>query len=452
MIARNTFARFSPRRFIATTAANVPSSVLPEVRQKALATSKLRVHRMTDQLNQLRAQTSKITGSPSSPSTSAALSGGKKMSDSFVQAFLPFRSDPSLREEYVNSHGRIRVGKVLEDLDALAACSAYLHCSGSARPLTIVTASVDRIDMLHEVPLNEDISVFAYVTYVGKSSMEVTLQMETVLPDSIAPEEMDPFKYSAQKVSKDKLSGELLLNAKFIMVARDSETQKAASVHQLLLETNEERALFRQGAEHKARKQVAAQTSLSQRPPSIEEMTLVHNLYKEYMQYLDTTKEGDPSTPPLQKPDNVVWMRDTRNQTINLTFPQDRNLHSKIFGGFLMRRAYELSIVTGMAFSTKSLQFRALDDITFRKPVEIGAILDLHSQVVYTHGADLVVKVVAHVVDPASKRMFLSNEFWFTFTVAQEERVEGEVYNRIMPRSYNDCMMYLEGKRRFEGV
>ncbi|KAJ3079231.1 hypothetical protein HDU99_000100, partial [Rhizoclosmatium hyalinum] len=267
MIARNTFARFSPRRFIATAAANVPSSVLPEVRQKALATSKLRVHRMTDQLNQLRAQTSKITGSPSSPSTSAALSGGKKMSDSFVQAFLPFRSDPSLREEYINSHGRIRVGKVLEDLDALAACSAYLHCSGSARPLTIVTASVDRIDMLHEVPLNEDISVFAYVTYVGKSSMEVTLQMETVLPDSIAPEEMDPFKYSAQKVSKDKLSGELLLNAKFIMVARDSETQKAASVHQLLLETNEERALFRQGAEHKARKQVAAQTSLSQRPP-----------------------------------------------------------------------------------------------------------------------------------------------------------------------------------------
>ncbi|KAI9342657.1 HotDog domain-containing protein [Obelidium mucronatum] len=416
---------------------------------------------MTSRLNQLRSTNAKITGSLSSASTAAAagstiISGEKRMKDSFVQAFLPFRSDPGLKEEYINSHNRIRVGMVLEDLDCLAATAAYMHCAGSERPLTIVTASVDRMEMLSEIPLDRDISVFAYVTYVGKSSMEVTVQMETVLPDSgVTPDQVDASTYRRSKLPAEMLSGDLILSAKFIMVARDSETGKAASVHQLNLETDQERSLFRQGAEHKARKQVETQTSLSLRPPSVEEMTLVHDLYKEYSAYRTTRHEmTETSAPPPvteKKPSNVVWMKDTNLQQINLTFPQDRNLHNKIFGGFLMRRAYELSIVTGMTFCKKALQFKALDDISFRKPVEIGAILDLHSQVVYTRGQEMVIKVVAHIVDPASEGRLLSNEFWFTFVVAEEDRAKlGSIDYRVMPRSYNDCMLYLEGKRRLE--
>ncbi|KAJ3018527.1 UNVERIFIED_CONTAM: hypothetical protein HDU68_011117 [Siphonaria sp. JEL0065] len=434
-----------------STASNQPQipKVLPEVRAKSLSQSQLWVNRMTSRLDQLRSTNAKITGDPSQ----SVISGEKRMNDSFVQAFLPFRSDPLLKEEYVNSHKRIRVGMVLEDLDCLAATAAYMHCAGAERQLTIVTASVDRMEMNSEIPLDRDISVFAYVTYVGKSSMEVTVQMETVLPDSgVTPEQVDGTKYRRSKLPNEMLSGDLILSAKFIMVARDSETGKSAPVHQLKLETDQERSLFRQGAEHKARKQVENQTSLSLRPPSVEEMTLVHNLYKEYSAYKTSTGIDDTSinAPPVEKPANVVWMKDTNLQQINLTFPQDRNLHNKVFGGFLMRRAYELSIVTGMTFCKKALQFKALDDISFRKPVEIGAILDLHSQVVYTRGLEIVVKVVAHIVDPASEGRVLSNEFWFTFVVAEEVRGKDAIEYRVMPRSYNDCMLYLEGKRRLE--
>ncbi len=47
------------------------------------------------------------------------------MADSFTEAFLPFTTDAELLDEYVTYNGRIRVGKLLEDLDALAGTIGY---------------------------------------------------------------------------------------------------------------------------------------------------------------------------------------------------------------------------------------------------------------------------------------------------------------------------------------
>lgn len=47
------------------------------------------------------------------------------MGDSFTEAVLPFSSDPELLEEYLTFSGTVRVGKLLEDLDALAGTIAY---------------------------------------------------------------------------------------------------------------------------------------------------------------------------------------------------------------------------------------------------------------------------------------------------------------------------------------
>jgi acyl-coenzyme A thioesterase 9 len=64
------------------------------------------------------------------------------MIDSYVEEYLPFKSDPNVREEYLNAYGTIRIGKILEDLDALAGSIAYVHCDDGlddTPPLTIVT-------------------------------------------------------------------------------------------------------------------------------------------------------------------------------------------------------------------------------------------------------------------------------------------------------------------------
>lgn len=75
----------------------------------------------------------------------------KRMAESYCEVVLPFRTDLLLREEYVNVFKGLRFGKLMEDLDALAASIAYKHAHDGRDgylPLTIVTASVDRIDLL----------------------------------------------------------------------------------------------------------------------------------------------------------------------------------------------------------------------------------------------------------------------------------------------------------------
>ena len=66
--------------------------------------------------------------------------------------------------------------KILEDLDATAGNIAHSHADDNnpgTRPLNIVTASVDRIDLLDKMSPDRDMVLRGGVTYVGKSSMEV---------------------------------------------------------------------------------------------------------------------------------------------------------------------------------------------------------------------------------------------------------------------------------------
>ena len=111
-------------------------------------------------------------GLASQPSLNAELKRkipDKTMEESYVEEFLRFSSDPSVKEDYVNMYGAIRIGKVLEDLDAIAGSIAYLHCDdggASDEPLgvTIVTASVDRMDLGSSIPSDQDIKLSGHVT------------------------------------------------------------------------------------------------------------------------------------------------------------------------------------------------------------------------------------------------------------------------------------------------
>ena len=55
--------------------------------------------------------------------------GEKTRSDSFSYLILPFKDDKWLCDAYINAFGRLRVGQLFQDLDALAGRIAYRHCS-----------------------------------------------------------------------------------------------------------------------------------------------------------------------------------------------------------------------------------------------------------------------------------------------------------------------------------
>lgn len=63
---------------------------------------------------------------------------------------------------------------------------------------------------------------------------------------------------------------------------------------------------------------------------------------------------------------------------------QDKNLSGKIFGGYIMRLAYELGWLTSLEFlGGKFPKCTHIDDVQFLAPVEIGTVLQLQAIVSY---------------------------------------------------------------------
>ncbi|KAJ2524201.1 hypothetical protein GGI11_000983 [Coemansia sp. RSA 2049] len=348
----------------------------------------------------------------------------KRISDSVIEAYLSFKDNLALREEYINYYGDIRLGKILEDLDRLAGAVAYKHASdanGDLAPTIFVTAAVDRIDLKATVSPNRNYRLTGTVTYVGFSSMEIYIQMQAV------PEPGESFDPDPN------------LAARFTMVGRDKYTGKSSQVNPLLLEDEDQRRLSKVSEQIKEHKKEEAERNLLKRAPSVEERLVIHHLWLETNKYQDSMYESHSMLPS-----DMVWLDKTSMESVNVCFPSERNVHNKIFGGYLMRLAHELSFANGSVFTRARPSYVSLDDFSFKKPVNIGSILRLTSQVVYSEPENKTfqVAVSADVIDNMKKTAERTNTFYFNFCCPASQ------VRRVVPRTYEDMMKYLEGRRR----
>ncbi|KAK8865753.1 hypothetical protein IAR55_000900 [Kwoniella newhampshirensis] len=363
----------------------------------------------------------------------------RHMSESFTSFDLPLASDKKLYERYVNTSGGFRMGKLLEHLDSLAGAVAYRHClpapetnsaeafhEASAKAgLYLATASADRLDMFGRLNRDNvrDLKFSGFVTWTGRSSMEVVVKME------------------GSRVNTTDTNWKTLMLGRFAMVCRDSKSHKARMIPPLVVESEEERILQVIGDEHQKRRRTSAMNALDKVPPSFEEANELHDLMLQVTDNKSTEIDGE----------TVVRMKDTEMETVQLMHPQDRNLHGKVFGGILMRL---LCFTNAALFASKPLRFLSLDQITFRLPVPIGAVLRLSSKVVKTtkphDGPDgeakvhIMVKAEVEEVETGVRRE--TNTFFFTMAKDDHEPV-GKV---VVPRTYKEAMHYLEGSRRLE--
>ncbi|KAJ2611865.1 hypothetical protein H4S08_002965 [Coemansia sp. RSA 1365] len=348
----------------------------------------------------------------------------KKISDSFTETYLPFKDNLALREEYINYYGDIRLGKVLEDLDRLAGAVAYKHASdaeGNLAPIVFVTASVDRIDLKSRLSPDRNYRLAGTVTYVGFSSMEIYIKIQAV-PVPGEPSEQEPN-----------------LVARFTMVGRDKYTGKSSQVNPLLLEDESQRRLVKISEQIKEHKKKTADANLYKQPPNAEERLVIHQLWLDTKDYQSNTYGSHTSLPS-----DMTWLDKTVMESVTICFPSERNVHNKIFGGHLMRLAHELSFANGSVFTKSRPSYVSLDDFSFKKPVNIGSILRLTSQVVYTEpeNGTFQVAVSVDVIDNLTDTVERTNTFYFNFSSPSA------TVTRVIPRSYEDMMKYLEGRRR----
>ena len=77
-------------------------------------------------------------------------------------------------------------------------------------------------------------------------------------------------------------------------------------------------------------------------------------------------------------------MKSTIQRNTLLMHLQDKNLSGKIFGGYILRLAYELGWLTVFRFLNGAYpKCTHIDDVQFLGPVEIGTLIDLEAVISY---------------------------------------------------------------------
>ncbi|XP_038658706.1 acyl-coenzyme A thioesterase 9, mitochondrial-like isoform X2 [Scyliorhinus canicula] len=344
----------------------------------------------------------------------------RRMKDSYLEAYLPLGSQPNLREKYLNVHEHVRFGKILEDLDSFGVLIGYTHAKtdGPRSPISIVTALVDEIDLVKRaIRPDGDLKFTGNVTWVGKSSMEVKMFITQYHDNTYNP----------------------VLDATFVMVARDPANKGAALINSLKPEGPEEENVFQQGHLNKTRRTKLKEISLLRTAPNEEERQIIHEIF------LETLDMGKVSFHSRILPENSMWMAETELKSLEICHPQERNIFNKIFGGFLMRKAFELAWANACIYGGSRPYPVAVDDILFQKPVEIGSLLYLSSQVCYTESNYIQVRVHSEMMDPVTQQHSTTNIFHFTFGSENEVK-------QVVPKTYGESMLYLDGKRHFKAT
>jgi len=134
---------------------------------------------------------------------------------------------------YANFGGKVHGGIILSLMDKIA-----YTCAASHAKRYCVTASVDSVNFLNPVEVGELLTLYASVNYVGRSSMEVGIRVES-----------EDFRQGVCKHTNTSY---------FSMVALDEATRAPVSVAGLVLQSENEIRRFIQG---KYRKQAKRQHS-----------------------------------------------------------------------------------------------------------------------------------------------------------------------------------------------
>lgn len=360
---------------------------------------------IVDQLWSQRAQERRPPSSEPAQAGVGALTP-KSPEDSATSVTYEF-SNPEkqwLVDKYRNPYGLVRPGRLFEDLDALAGTIAFKHCSSDnprAEELHIVTASVDRIKYMHRPNLTDDLTLSGRVTWVGRSSMEIQMRAQASWSEK-------PF-----------------MESQFTFVARDKKTGRAAQINPLVVSGAEQEALFELGEKRdRERKETRKQAQASHAGTSLDQdgIRTAHELLA----------RADPllTMPSMANP-NSIFLSETRLQNTFQTMPQQRNTAGRIFGGFLIRRAYELARSTAHLFGGRRPVFHELDEVTFKSPVSVGDMVRFDASILYTSEkidpqgrATVHTEVRAYVLKPEQQRVVPSNTFNFTFGL-EKAKVEG---------------------------
>lgn len=267
-----------------------------------------------------------------------------------------FRDDVEMLENYRNPWNKMRMGRILEDLDSLAGNIAFAHCDdgdAATLPPLLVTAAVERIRLLRPMHLEHNMTMSGQVVHTGTSSLDIRIAVQQ--EDATAPS----------------------LVSLFTFVARDPVNGAAVPVNRLVPQTEQQQTWF-----DERRAAVAARKAARENGGKGRDAALARKRTA-WAQRLSAEAQVMHDMPGLSAGDALLMDQTSLSNTFTCQ-PQQRNIYGRIFGGFLMRRAYELAFATVHMFAGRRPRFMEVDRVDFRRPVDVGDLVTFRSRILHT--------------------------------------------------------------------
>jgi len=324
---------------------------------------------------------------------------------------LSLSSDEALRRRFMvldePIQANMRFGLLLEVLDKVAEEAALSYVNRFYPEARVVTAAIDNIVVRQVTDMSQDVHFKARINHVGRSSLEIGIRVE---------QPGNPLRHIA--------------SCYFTMVARSGIGEGAVSIALPGLDYGID--IEQQRAENalQRRQDYKQQQALLGEPPSRDEFQMLTDLH---------TAQDEPGFNGLLagKLTADAWER---------MYPEQENVPKKIFGGYLIRRAYELSSICSEQVAPNRIIAAAVNRINFFHPVRMGDTLHYTTRVVYTHGSFICVEANIERISRDKTTKALSNSCLFTF-VNVDDDLQQQPVPQVYPTNYGEDARYLMAHR-----
>jgi acyl-CoA hydrolase len=340
---------------------------------------------------------------------------------------LPLGSDPKLRHRFMvlneTLQGNLRFGLLLEVLDKVAEETALKYVKRYYPDARVVTAAIDDILVRHAADVTRNITFHARINHVGRSSLVVGIRVEQA---------GNPVNHIA--------------SCHFTMVARSGTGDTATSVTLPPLEYLDAQEQRRASKAVASREEYQRQQALLSEPPSRDEFEMLITLHQALEETgLAGRRIQDDTFFRGYKASRLVtdsWER---------MYPEQENVPRSIFGGYLVRRAFELSSICSDLVAVDRSIISAVTRINFFQPVRIGDTLHFTSRVVYTSDSFICVAASIERTSRDHTTNALSNSCFFTFANLDSQLVHKPV-PAIYPATYAEDARYLAAHRTLQAL
>ncbi len=329
---------------------------------------------------------------------------------------LSLSSDLELRRSFmvVNEPlvGNVRFGCLLEVLDKVAEDTALNYVRQFHPEARVVTAAIDEIVIMNAADVTRDFLLHARINHVGNTSMEVGIRVE-------------------HPSDKSGEAGLYIASCFFTMVARLGVGEQSTSLKIPPLEYIDELEQKHFDNAITSRKVYRTQQDAAQEPPTREEYDLLNRLHH---------AQEQPDFNGLLAGSLVAdsWER---------MYPEKENVPTTIFGGYLMRRAYELASICADLVAPNRPVIVAVNRVNFFSPVNLGDKLHYTCRVVYTGKTSISVEANIRRISRDRTSTSLSNSCLFTFVNVDDMLIPQPVPS-IYPTTYAEDALYLQALRR----